>query len=234
MWWFQIPKDESWDVNTSVGATSTDDNVDARTRANSARSSSAADREHELMNSHLCKRSEWLHAWNVRRAAVCMEPLSLVWRGGWRPGSVLLDDACTVTVEPTNRYNIDGASLVVKRDGRTLVFRAAPDGADLTTWWATIARARERAGEEARLLRRRSSRRRPVADDFETASIAPGLRHARSAPAAAQHAAADAWGDDVFLRRRSSEKRGRSFHAGVAPPRAAPRDGLEAWLRKVL
>ena len=201
MWYFRIDREtDSWDVQPPSAPP-----PPARNRAPSTRSRVSSSAEHELMTGALCKRSEWLHSWNVRRAAVCMEPLSLVWRGGWRPGSVLLDDACIVTVEPTSRYNIEGASLLVQRDGRTLVFRAAPGGADLTTWWATIAQARQRAEEAQQLLRRRSSRRVPDEAALTPAGAptgaAPPMGRVRSAPATAQRGR-DAWGDEVRLRRR--------------------------------
>lgn len=90
---------------------------------------------HAIMAGQLLKCSEVLNNWNIRRAAV-MLPVAgdafatLVWSGGPAPGSVVLDGRCSVEIQ--------GDRLLVRRLGKTVLFRAAPGGPCLETWGSCL------------------------------------------------------------------------------------------------
>jgi hypothetical protein len=88
------------------------------------------------LSGSLLKRSEWIGQFNERHALV--RAGALVWRGGAQPRSIALDANTTFGLL---QGDMDGV-LIVRRDGRTAVFRAARGGPPLLEWYRAFAAAR--------------------------------------------------------------------------------------------
>jgi hypothetical protein len=106
------------------------------------------------------KRSEWLKRWNERSITVLeggmgsMNRSMLAWSGGATPGWISLDEKFTVALERASdgprvavagdtRWNED--TLVLRREGRTLVFRPSVGGPSLSDIKSAILGAQGRS-----------------------------------------------------------------------------------------